>query len=344
MTEPKPRTPESTAAHGLVLVDKPAGTSSNAVTRTVQRLFGASSAGHLGTLDPFATGLLVVMLGDATRLAPWLERGEKSYLAQVVLGTTTDTLDREGAVVQTRPVPSDARERLRASLPRFTGTLHQRVPDFSAAKVEGVRRADLARKGVPVEPKFKDVVVTTLSLLENDSPPLHRSTAPPLHLSVTCGPGTYIRQLVADLGEAIGCGAHTGELRRTRVGTFAVEDAVPLERIRSIPAEQRASCMAGVAAHLPGPVWAAGDAEWSAFERGQSVPFEDVVARERASEAAATPGEGGLPAVVFVVRGGRVRGVGEIRAGRLWPRRVLAWGVPLQAPGGDRSREMSTKP
>ena len=344
--EPTPNaSPRNEAAHGIVLVDKPSGSSSNAVTRTVQRLFGARSAGHLGTLDPFATGLLVVLLGDATRLAPWLEQERKSYVARVVLGVTTDTLDREGTVVATRPVPPDARERLLAALPRFTGTLRQRVPEFSAAKVRGVRRADLARRGVSVEPKFKDVTVYSLSLADQvrfpaaprpalspveapAAPALARSTARSLELSIACGPGTYVRQLVADLGEELGCGAHTGELRRMGVGTFAVEHAVTLERIESIPWEIRPSLMSGIGGHLPGPMWPAGAAEWSAFERGQAIAWE--------------PRLSGAPGVCFVVVAGAVRGVGEIRDGRLQPRRVLARGVSVQAPGGDRSREIST--
>jgi tRNA pseudouridine55 synthase len=334
------------------------------VTRTVQRLFGARSAGHLGTLDPFATGLLVVLLGDATRLAPWLERGEKSYAARVVLGVTTDTLDRDGAVVRTRPVPPDAREHLAALLPRFTGVLRQRVPEFSAAKVGGVRRADLARQGVAVEPKFKDVTIVGLSIPGRDlflaapreassvPPPDGRSTVPTIDLRVVCGPGTYVRQLVADLGEELGCGAHTAELRRTRVGTFAVERAVTLETIAANPPEARPSLICGLEGHLPGSTWSPGEAAWSAFERGRAVAWASALDGARSESGDCGPGpaardgevsrsrsesavEGGGDEACFVIMAGRVRGVGvAVGDGRLRPRRVLVHGVPFQAPGG----------
>lgn len=312
---------------GIVLLDKPTGLSSNHATRRIQRLFGAKSAGHLGTLDPFATGLLPVMLGDATRLMRWLEGGEKVYRAVVRLGVTTETLDREGCVVQRRPVPPDALARLRAALPGFVGTLRQRVPEYSAAKVDGVRRCDLARAGRVVEPKFKEVVVRGLRLVE---PPEGGNGATavggepavgPVVLEVTCGSGTYVRQLMADLGEAVGCGAHTAELRRTRVGAFSLALAVTSEMIESMDLESRISLMVDPGPLLPGPVVEIGSAELERFGRGQAVEWsgEEV-------------GEGG---VVFLAEGGRLRVVAERAGGVLRPRRVLREGLALGCGGPD---------
>lgn len=327
----------SAMTSGIVLLDKPAGLSSNHATRRLQRLFGASSAGHLGTLDPFATGLLPVLLGDATRLIRWLDAGEKVYRAEALFGVATETLDREGAVLARHPVPEDLVERLRALLPSFVGRQRQRVPDYSAAKVGGVRRCDLVRAGRTVAPKFKEVVIRSLRLLEppdalpggaegsaggpsarvaaresvSETDPGSRRVV----LEVTCGAGTYVRQLVADLGDAIGCGAHTVELRRLRVGAFEAALAVSLETIESIHPEERTSLFVDPGPYLPGPIWAAGDAAWDRLERGQAVEW-----------AGGGTADGG---VVFVERGGRLRAVAERKAGVLWPRRVLREGLTL---------------
>ena len=312
---------------GIVLLDKPAGLSSNHATRRVQRLFGASSAGHLGTLDPFATGLLPVMLDDATRVMRWLEGGDKVYRAELRLGATTDTLDRGGVVVERRPVPPDALARLREALPGFVGTLRQRVPEYSAAKVEGVRRCDLARAGRVVEPKFKEVVVRGLRLVE---PAAGASAATVVEgagageswvIEVTCGAGTYVRQLVADLGEAVGCGAHTVELRRTRVGGFPLELAVTLELIESMSLELRSACFFELRPQLPGPVLEIGAAELERFGRGQAVEWSGE--------------ESGEGVVVFLVEGGRLRVVAERTGGVLRPRRVLREGLALGGGGLD---------
>ncbi len=322
--------------HGVVLIDKSAGWTSNRTTRRVQHLCDAKSAGHLGTLDPFATGLLPVMLGDATRLAPLLEGGAKVYLAEMALGVATDTLDREGRVTATRDVPPDARERLRALLPRFVGALRQRVPDYSAAKVAGVRRCDLARAGRSAEPKEKDVVVHSLRLLAADggrspssvlrSPPgTHGAqrtapgpfpSAPALQLEIACGPGTYVRQLVADLGEALGCGAHTVSLRRSAVGAFREESAVTVEGLESTPVESRASFLVDLRPCLAVPVLAAGEGEWRELSRGKAVAW--------AGPVGAADG-----ATVVVAVDGTLRVVGVWSAGVLQPRRVLATGVAL---------------
>jgi tRNA pseudouridine55 synthase len=325
--------------HGIVLIDKAAGWTSNRTTRRVQRLCGAKSAGHLGTLDPFATGLLPVMLGDATRLAPLLEGGTKVYLAEMALGVTTDTLDREGEVTATRDVPPDAPERLRSVLPRFVGTLRQRIPDYSAAKVAGVRRCDLARAGREPDPKFKEVVIHSIRLLderEADSPPsvsgcpsgthgAQRMTHSPLRaqrmahsllLEVACGPGTYVRQLVADLGEALGCGAHAASLRRIAVGAFREAGAVTVEKLESTPPESRSSFLVDLRPCLPSPPAAVGDGEWQDLSQGKAIPWA----------ASADMPDG---TAVLVAVGPVLRAIAVASGGVLRPRRVLASGVAL---------------
>jgi tRNA pseudouridine55 synthase len=312
MNPPRARLPDP--VHGIVVLDKPSGRSSNELTVRVKRLFGVRSAGHMGTLDPFATGVLVVMLGDAARLAPWLEGGEKAYAAELALGTTTTTLDREGEPTATRPVPADARERLLAALPAFRGTIRQRVPDYSAAKVDGRRRCDVVRAGGSVEPKFKHVVIHDLAVEPSPVPAAVPSAR--FRLLVRCGPGTYVRQLVADLGEAVGCGAHTVELRRTRVGPFDDAAAVTLECLAALPPEERLERLAKLEGRLPGPTWTADDEAWALLDRGRAVALPSTVDAPEGS-------------AVFVVREGRVRAIAERRGDLLHPRRVLASGVLL---------------
>jgi tRNA pseudouridine55 synthase len=312
--------------HGIVLIDKAAGWTSNRTTRRVQRLCGAKSAGHLGTLDPCATGLLPVMLGDATRLAPLLEGGTKVYLAEMALGVTTDTLDREGEVTATRDVPPDARERLLALLPQFVGTLRQRVPDYSAAKVAGVRRCDLARAGRQADPKFKDVVIHELRLIAPDGPDASGlgPRASRLFLEVTCGPGTYVRQLVADLGEAVGCGAHVVSLRRIAVGAFRVDEAVTIARMESVAPEALSELLIDLRPCLPSPPASVGESEWQDLSRGKAIPW---------AASAGTP-DG---ASVFVAVGSVLRAIAVASGGVLRPRRVLTSGValtPRRTPSG----------
>jgi tRNA pseudouridine55 synthase len=295
---------------GIILVDKPEGWTSNRATRRVQRLFGARAAGHLGTLDPFATGLLPVMLDDATRLGPWLAADEKTYLAEAALGTATDTLDRDGDVTTRRDVPADSRARLVDALPRFVGRIRQRVPDYSAAKVRGVRRCDLARAGRSAQAAEKEVDVRSLRLLEFRAG-VAGAGPPRAVLEVACGPGTYVRQLVADLGEAIGCGAYTVSLRRTRAGPFGIDEAVAVGVIESTAPDSRVDLLVPLRGRLPGPTWEAGEAERSALSRGRPVPW--------VTEGATVP-------VVFVTDGARLIAVGRVDDGRLHPRRVFAGG------------------
>jgi tRNA pseudouridine55 synthase len=201
---------------GIVLLDKPAGLSSFPALSAVKRALGTGRVGHTGTLDRFASGLLVVMCGRCTRLASLAEALDKEYLARVRFGTETDTLDPEGAVVAEGRVPD--REPLEAVLPLFLGEVRQVPPAYSAVHVEGRRAHELARSGRAVEPAARMVRVDRLELAAWEPPDAV--------LVVRCSRGTYVRSLARDIAARLGTRAHVAELRRTRVGGFRVEEAV----------------------------------------------------------------------------------------------------------------------
>jgi tRNA pseudouridine55 synthase len=205
--------------HGLLVIDKPAGiTSRDAVNRTQGWLPRGTRVGHTGTLDPLATGVLPVCIGDATKLVPFLMGGDKEYEAEARLGVTTDTLDAEGKVTSETNAAGIGRADVEAALAAFRGPILQRPPMHSALKVNGQRLYDLARQGIEVERVERPIIVHSLTLTAFASPTLA--------LHIRCGKGTYIRSLVADLGAALGVGAHMTALRRTRVGAFTLATAV----------------------------------------------------------------------------------------------------------------------
>jgi len=210
--------------NGIVLVDKPAGWSSNAVLQKVRWLFQAQKAGHTGALDPLATGLLPVCLGEATKFTRFLLDADKAYLTTARLGMRTDTLDAEGDVTETATVPAlnvTTVETLLAE--RFTGNIEQVPPMYSALKRDGKKLYELAREGKEVELEPRPVTIHSLTL--------ERLGTDELELSVFCSKGTYIRTLVDDIGQALGCGAHVSALRRTRHGHFSIGDAIPLDTL-----------------------------------------------------------------------------------------------------------------
>ncbi|KAF1691661.1 tRNA pseudouridine(55) synthase TruB [Pseudoxanthomonas koreensis] len=197
---------------GILLLDKPAGMSSNAALQAARRLFRAEKGGHTGSLDPLATGLLPLCFGEATKLAGLLLGSDKAYEAGIALGTTTDTDDADGQVLLQRPVPALDQAVLEAALVALTGVLQQRAPVYSALKQGGEPLYARARRGEAIEAPVREVVVHAIDLLE--------SGPEQLRLRVTCGSGTYIRSLARDLGEALGCGAHIASLRRLWVDPF----------------------------------------------------------------------------------------------------------------------------
>ncbi len=255
--------------HGALLVDKPGRVTSHDVVASVRRLARQRRCGHTGTLDPFATGLLVICLGKATRLAQFVSGASKSYLATVRFGFRTDTYDRTGEVAGAISDWSPEREELEAALEGFRGVQKQRPPLYSAKRIDGKRSHRLARAGVSVEPAAATVEVFELSLLDFD-PPRAR-------LSLSVSTGTYVRSLAHDLGEMLGCGAHLEELRRTRIGPFRVEEASTLEDLSRVAHQGRLSerllSPAELLRELPLAVVSAGAAKL--LIHGRDVPQEE---------------------------------------------------------------------
>lgn len=211
---------------GIVLIDKEEGRTSFDVVKEVRRILRIKKVGHAGTLDPFATGLLVVLLGQGTKLASYLMAGEKAYLAAVRLGVETDTMDLTGRVFQTRPVPALDPEHIREKALGFVGDIEQVPPIFSAVKYKGQRAYALARKGVKVALEKRKATIHRLEIVSVD--------LPDITMTVVCSAGTYVRSLAADLGEALGTGGHLRSLRRLSSGAFLVEEA---SRLRDLGTE-----------------------------------------------------------------------------------------------------------
>jgi tRNA pseudouridine55 synthase len=207
---------------GMLLVDKPAGVTSHDVVLAARRAFGESRIGHAGTLDPFATGLLVLLLGRATRLLPHLDGVPKEYVATISLGRETDTDDGEGTTVRDAPPPSDAD--IGAAIAQLTGDIQQVPPSYSAKRVAGRRAYEAARAGEALDLAAAPVQVFEWRDVRRDDRALHATIA--------CGGGTYIRALARDLGRIAGSAAHLSALRRIRSGPFRVDSAVTLETLR----------------------------------------------------------------------------------------------------------------
>ncbi len=215
---------------GVLLLDKPPGLTSNAALQRAKRLYRAQKAGHTGTLDPFATGLLPICLGEATKFSQYLLNADKAYLAVVRLGVRTSTADPEGEVLETRPVEATAAD-LQRVLPRFLGEIMQTPPMYSALKVAGRPLYEYARQGVELERSARPVRVHELEVVE---------FADDLcTLRVRCGKGLYVRTLAEDIGQALGCGAHLQALTRLAVGPFRLEEAHRLETLEGLSEEAR---------------------------------------------------------------------------------------------------------
>jgi tRNA pseudouridine55 synthase len=228
---------------GVLLLDKPRGLSSTAALQRAKRLFGAHKAGHTGTLDPLATGLLPICFGDATKFAQALLDADKTYVATLRLGATTTTGDVEGEVVATRPVTA-SRQEVEALLKKFVGRIAQVPPRHSALKRDGRKYYEYARAGVEIARHAREVEIRELELLSWRSPDLE--------LRVRCGKGTYIRALAEDIGAALGCGAHLTGLSRTASGGFSLADAVTLDDLQQRSEAARDAALLPVDALLAG--------------------------------------------------------------------------------------------
>jgi tRNA pseudouridine55 synthase len=221
-----------TSPNGLLLIDKPVGWTSHDVVAKLRGILRERRIGHAGTLDPMATGLLVVAIGPATRLLRFAQAGTKVYEGELVLGAATDSLDADGVVVATAPVPALSAQRVGEAAAAMTGASMQRPPMVSAVKVGGRRLHELARAGEDVERSPRPIRVDRFTVA---------ATADPIrwHFEVVCSPGTYVRVLGAELAESLGTLGHLGALRRIASGTFVVDEALSLEEIAARAAEDQ---------------------------------------------------------------------------------------------------------
>jgi tRNA pseudouridine55 synthase len=211
---------------GILLLDKPVGITSNLALQKVKRLFDANKAGHTGNLDPMASGLLPICLGEATKVSGYLLDSDKIYLGTIKLGERTNTADAEGEVIETRPVENIDEARVREVLAQFIGEQEQVPPMYSAIKQNGQPLYKLAREGIEVERKARKISIFSIDLL--------RLSDSELEIEVHCSKGTYIRTLAEDIGEVLGCGAHLSALRRTQSGPFDMEHVVTLPELEQL--------------------------------------------------------------------------------------------------------------
>ncbi len=286
--------------HGIVLLDKPLGLSSNQALQGVRRLLRASKGGHTGALDPLASGLLPLCFGEATKLAGSLLGARKAYLAECRLGITTDSADSEGEIVQRRPVPELDAATIEAALVKLRGHIQQVPPMYSALKHDGERLYVKARRGETVERLPREVAVHRLELLAR--------SGDTLQLLVECGSGTYVRSLAVDLGEDLGCGAHLSALRRTWVEPFRDPRMVTLEALEQAAQQGDEALLAHLLPVSAGlsdlPVVRLDEAQSMAVSRGQqiSLPASTPVGR-----CAAFASDGALLALLELDSGHRAR-------------------------------------
>jgi len=285
---------------GVLLLDKPVGPSSSAVLQAVKRLLNADKAGHAGTLDPLASGLLPMLFGEATKFAQFGLDAAKEYVADLRLGAATDTGDAEGQVMERRPVEVDE-HRLRQALAQFRGTIPQVPPMYSALKHEGRPLYALARAGQTVERVAREVTIHELDLVSRDDTLLR--------LRIRCSKGTYVRQLAVDLGLALGTVAHLEALRRTAVASLRLDRAVSLDDLQALGEESRLAWL------LPAE---------KLIEHLTRVDLEEPLAA-RFLNGQAVRAQARAPGAVRVYRAGELLGVGESGpGGDLRPVRLIA--------------------
>lgn len=294
--------------HGWIILDKPVGVTSTQAVARVKRVFNAAKAGHAGTLDPLASGILPIALGEATKTVLFAVDGEKGYRFTVCWGVETDTDDAEGAELdhsQERPSRSEIEE----ILPKFIGDIEQVPPRYSAIKVEGARAYDLARDGGDFELKPRQVQVGRLALVEQPD-------ADHCVLEAECGKGTYVRALARDIGRALGCLGHVSDLRRTRVGPFDESTTISLDKLEEL--SHSAARQEGLDAVLRPvetvlddiPALAISGDDAAKLTRGQAV-----LLRGRDAPVISGP--------VYATSRGTLVALGEVKRGELWPKRVF---------------------
>ena len=298
--KPQGDRPKKRDVNGWIVLDKGVGMTSTHAVAVVKRGLSARKAGHAGTLDPLASGILPIALGEATKTVPFIMDGRKSYVFTVAWGAETNTDDAEGEVVaRTEGLPSPAE--IEALLPRFTGSIQQVPPRFSAIKIQGERAYDLARDGEVVELQPRVVEIDRLALVRHEG---NRSV-----IEADCGKGTYVRAIARDLGRALGCLGHIAALRRTRVGPFSDADAVSVDHVATDPAALR-------------PVETAlSDIPSVAVSRdmaGRLMRGQSIILRGR---------DAPVSGKVYATCGGVLVAVGDVERGELVPHRVFNLGA-----------------
>lgn len=286
--------------HGILLLDKRLGVSSNQALQEVKRLLNAAKAGHTGSLDPLATGLLPLCFGEATKVSGMMLDDDKRYRVVIRLGVLTDTGDAEGAVLETKPVPEITQTMLDACLQGFTGEIDQVPPMYSALKLNGKKLYELAREGKTVERKARRIAIYELKQLD--------FAGDRLTLEVFCSKGTYIRSLAEDIGAHFGCGATVAELRRLQAGVFHIEAAVTIEQLRAMDEQRLESLLLKADAPLQAmPAVQLQDIDAGKIRNGQVVSTEPS-----------------RPGRVRLYHAGAFLGLGEMRMdGKLAPCRLF---------------------
>lgn len=300
------------ALDGILLLDKPKGASSNQALQLARRLFRAEKGGHTGSLDPLATGLLPLCFGEATKVAGLLLGARKAYDAEALLGVVTDTDDADGAVLRVRDVPALDDAAIQAALAPLTGRIRQRAPIYSALKQGGEPLYAKARRGEAIDAPVRDVEVQAFELVDRDGPRLS--------LRVECGSGTYVRGLVRDLGEALGCGAHVTALRRLWVDPFTDPRMHTLDELEALADRGDAAldaCLLPIEAGL------------AAYPR---VVLDADQARRLAQGQGVAAHAGPIATVAVFSGEGRLLGIGRREPGGLRVQRLFTWGAALGQP------------
>jgi tRNA pseudouridine55 synthase len=291
---------------GILNIDKPQGWTSHDVVAWIRRVLKVKRVGHAGTLDPLATGVLLVCVGQATRVSEYLMASDKTYRAQILLGTITDTYDMDGEVIETRPLaPEIDRGAIWAALGHFVGDIMQAPPAYSAIKQDGVPLHRRVRRGEDVRPSARPVHIHSIQMID--------WTTPCLTVDVTCDPGTYIRSLAHDLGQTLGCGGALSGLRRTRSGRFLATDALSPEAVadayRAGDLARHMHPMDAALSQLT-PV-AVGEDEVKRLRNGQPITANGAVL---ARDGYAVSQDGGVVAILRP----------DAERGEWWPEKVFA--------------------
>ena len=292
---------------GILLLDKPLGLSSNQALQGVKRLYDARKAGHTGSLDPLANGMLPICFGDATKISAFLLDADKYYWFRVKLGETTATGDTEGDILQTRPVEGITAERIEQVLAGFRGEVEQLPPMYSALKHKGKRLYELAREGVEVEREPRKVMIHGLVLGDLD--------LPEFELTVHCSKGTYVRTLAEDIGEALGCGAHVTALRRTGVGPYTGHPMYTMDQLQAAADEGQAA-LDGLLLPIDTAL-----SDWPEVRVNADTAF--YLKQGQAVLVPKAPTEGG----VRIYQGDEFIAVGQVQDdGRIAPKRLMTEG------------------